>query len=78
MKNTTFSPKINAKKQGKNKENVHQRLYKTKNKSKDTKNNYLYEQSSHSPQISKRSQNIVRNLPIDQLLYEDAKRRAQR
>ena len=71
----TFSPKINKKKNYKNKENVHERLYKLKdNNNKD----FLFDDFDHIPKITAKGERLTRNLPVEELLYQDAKRRQQK
>jgi hypothetical protein len=72
----TFSPLINKTKNEKNKENVHSRLYKLKDK--DTKSSRFQECFTHIPKITKKGENLVRKMPVNELLYLDAKRRAER
>lgn len=68
----TFSPKINTKKNTKNKQNVHERLYKLKDKDREL-SPIVY---NHIPKITERGEKLVRNRPIDEILYDDARRRA--
>ena len=72
----TFSPRINCLKGNRNKENVHERLYKQKDK-EDKLDTYL-QTYTHIPKITARGQKIERNMPVGELLYQDAKRRAQK
>jgi len=72
----TFSPTINNSKSNKNKENVHERLYKQKDKEEKPEN--YYETYSHVPKITARGEKMARNMPVGELLYQDAKRRADK
>ena len=72
----TFSPRINCSKVYRNKENVHERLYKQKEK-EDKLEPYL-QRYTHIPKITARGEKIERNIPVGELLYQDAKRRAQK
>lgn len=75
-RNMTFSPTINKKKYDNNKENVHERLYKLKDKERERDfHEITYD---HIPKITERGERIVRNMPVDELLYEDARRRADK
>jgi rubrerythrin len=56
----TFSPKINKKKYTCNKENVHERLYRLKDKEKEIPVD-LYD---HIPKITEKGERIVRQAPV--------------
>lgn len=71
----TFSPKINKKKNYKNKENVHERLYKLKD---NNNKEFLFDDFDHIPKITAKGERLTRNLPVEELLYQDAKRRQQK
>jgi hypothetical protein len=70
----TFSPKINKKKYNCNKENVHERLYRLKDKEKEIQVD-IYD---HIPKITEKGERMVRQAPVEELLYLDARRRAER
>ena len=56
----TFSPKINKKKHNCNKENVHERLYRLKDKEKEIPVD-LYD---HIPKITEKGERMVRQAPV--------------
>ena len=78
LKNMTFSPRINKKKIERNKENVHERLYRLKDKDKDLSHSCIEEKHRHVPKITSKGESLVRAIPVDELLYMDALRRAEK
>ena len=56
----TFSPKINKKKYNCNKENVHERLYRLKDKEKEIPVD-IYD---HIPKITEKGERMVRQAPV--------------
>jgi hypothetical protein len=57
-----------------NKENVHERLYRLKDKEKEIQVD-IYD---HIPKITEKGERMVRQAPVEELLYLDARRRAER
>ena len=49
------------------------------NKKKKYKNkDFLFDDFDHIPKITAKGERLTRNLPVEELLYQDAKRRQQK